>query len=358
MSNGFHYSETSAFTPVPYDVYGCGINPSNTSSNMDGEVIMPLCEFENRGYTTQPFVDQWVANLHQQPAYEPGLSFSLLAYPYIHECLGGEPGFIRKRNERERMRVRNVNEGYAVLRDHLPIEPTEKRLSKVETLRGAIKYIKLLEKMLKESDKEQKKKETKESPDAVVVDLNNNNVVQNTTDNNNNKGKNVDNIVKKEKVENNKNLKDLNNNCMQSNIIEKSQEKNFNVAASKENKSQITSKGITTTIVNTKTTNTKTFKDTSFYAKNNIELDENNNLVYRYKDSVEDDYTNINTTSLTTTRKRKMAVSECFDEVASSNIAKSFELLSKELMYNEPYSQKAGGTDSDDSSTYIDIEKA
>ena len=59
-----------------------------------------------------------------------------------------EPAFIRKRNERERIRVRHVNEGYARLREHLPDEPTEKRMSKVETLRAAIRYIKQLESML------------------------------------------------------------------------------------------------------------------------------------------------------------------------------------------------------------------
>lgn len=59
-----------------------------------------------------------------------------------------EPAFIRKRNERERQRVRCVNEGYARLRDHLPKELAEKRLSKVETLRAAITYIKHLQNML------------------------------------------------------------------------------------------------------------------------------------------------------------------------------------------------------------------
>lgn len=42
-----------------------------------------------------------------------------------------EPAFIRKRNERERQRVKCVNEGYARLREHLPEEFAEKRLSKV-----------------------------------------------------------------------------------------------------------------------------------------------------------------------------------------------------------------------------------
>ena len=44
--------------------------------------------------------------------------------------------------------MRHVNEGYARLREHLPDEPTEKRMSKVETLRAAIRYIKQLESML------------------------------------------------------------------------------------------------------------------------------------------------------------------------------------------------------------------
>lgn len=59
-----------------------------------------------------------------------------------------EPAFIRKRNERERQRVRCVNEGYTRLRQHLPQDLAEKRLSKVETLRAAIGYIKRLQGLL------------------------------------------------------------------------------------------------------------------------------------------------------------------------------------------------------------------
>lgn len=65
----------------------------------------------------------------------------------LYDC-NLEPAFIRKRNERERIRVRHVNEGYARLREHLPNEPTEKRMSKVETLRAAIRYIHRLEMLL------------------------------------------------------------------------------------------------------------------------------------------------------------------------------------------------------------------
>ncbi|XP_037316450.1 achaete-scute homolog 4-like isoform X1 [Pungitius pungitius] len=59
-----------------------------------------------------------------------------------------EPAFIRKRNERERHRVRCVNEGYARLRERLPRELEDKRLSKAETLRAAIDYIKHLQSLL------------------------------------------------------------------------------------------------------------------------------------------------------------------------------------------------------------------
>ncbi|KAF8363386.1 hlh-6 [Pristionchus pacificus] len=50
-----------------------------------------------------------------------------------------------KRNERERYRVRCVNEGYETLRHHLPLADGEKRISKVDTLRLAVKYVRHLE---------------------------------------------------------------------------------------------------------------------------------------------------------------------------------------------------------------------
>ncbi|XP_069139168.1 achaete-scute homolog 3-like [Argopecten irradians] len=66
----------------------------------------------------------------------------------------GEPNCIGKRNERERERVRCVNEGYSRLREHLPLERKDKRISKVDTLRKAIDYIKHLEDILAQDDVE------------------------------------------------------------------------------------------------------------------------------------------------------------------------------------------------------------
>ncbi|MBN3326656.1 ASCL4 protein, partial [Atractosteus spatula] len=59
------------------------------------------------------------------------------------------PAFVRKRNDRERQRVRCVNEGYARLRRHLPPGVADGRLSKAETLRAAIAYIRHLQRLLR-----------------------------------------------------------------------------------------------------------------------------------------------------------------------------------------------------------------
>lgn len=198
---GFQYSENSAFSPVPFEVYdyapaAIGALPHHhhqQSSFSGGNSLMAdglsphhhhhhhtsvLSEYEISRHN-QLLIEHWVnTNVAQQqqtpsyqqqsPPYESPLAPSTYSnqnnqhpffkYPpsYLQDCMtgvmGAEPGFIRKRNERERIRVRNVNEGYARLRDHLPLEPTEKRLSKVETLRGAIKYIKLLQNILSDTD--------------------------------------------------------------------------------------------------------------------------------------------------------------------------------------------------------------
>ncbi|KAL8566947.1 hypothetical protein ACOMHN_059747 [Nucella lapillus] len=94
--------------------------------------------------------------------YEAEAAHKISADPYSPLCMiplpgalalhtSTEPSFIRKRNERERERVRCVNEGYERLKEHLPNNSKDKRISKVETLRGAIDYIRHLQKILDEA---------------------------------------------------------------------------------------------------------------------------------------------------------------------------------------------------------------
>ena len=59
---------------------------------------------------------------------------------------------VTKRNERERNRVRLVNEGFSCLRQKIPFANGKKRLSKVETLRYAVDYIRHLQCVIREYD--------------------------------------------------------------------------------------------------------------------------------------------------------------------------------------------------------------
>ncbi|KAH8345000.1 hypothetical protein KR059_000228 [Drosophila kikkawai] len=86
----------------------------------------------------------------------------------VAAAAGGTPGrkglplpqAVARRNARERNRVKQVNNGFALLREKIPEEVSEafeaqgagrgasKKLSKVETLRMAVEYIRSLEKLL------------------------------------------------------------------------------------------------------------------------------------------------------------------------------------------------------------------
>uniref|UniRef100_A0A0N5AG64 BHLH domain-containing protein n=1 Tax=Syphacia muris TaxID=451379 RepID=A0A0N5AG64_9BILA len=59
------------------------------------------------------------------------------------------PHQVLRRNERERKRVQQVNLGFISLRDRVPQSSTSKKLSKVETLREAARYIRHLQELLK-----------------------------------------------------------------------------------------------------------------------------------------------------------------------------------------------------------------
>lgn len=63
-----------------------------------------------------------------------------------------QPATVARRNERERNRVKMVNMGFATLRQHVPNGAKNKKMSKVETLRSAVEYIRELRELLGESE--------------------------------------------------------------------------------------------------------------------------------------------------------------------------------------------------------------
>uniref|UniRef100_A0A8D8W3E3 Achaete-scute complex protein T3 n=1 Tax=Cacopsylla melanoneura TaxID=428564 RepID=A0A8D8W3E3_9HEMI len=81
---------------------------------------------------------------------------------------GQQPASVARRNARERNRVKQVNNGFATLRSHIPLSvaaaltcnapvapanrTASKKLSKVETLKMAVEYIRSLQDMLDDSE--------------------------------------------------------------------------------------------------------------------------------------------------------------------------------------------------------------
>jgi len=73
---------------------------------------------------------------------------------------------VRRRNERERNRIKKVNQAFDDLRNFLPMHPNDKRRSsKVDTLKWAIVYIKELQSELKEETSPEGTKVVKKSED-------------------------------------------------------------------------------------------------------------------------------------------------------------------------------------------------
>ena len=70
------------------------------------------------------------------------------------------PTAVARRNERERNRVKHINGTFSTLRQHLPCGAKNKKMSKVETLRSAIRYINHLRQILDAQDEDDVKSES------------------------------------------------------------------------------------------------------------------------------------------------------------------------------------------------------
>ncbi|KAJ3597195.1 hypothetical protein NHX12_003595 [Muraenolepis orangiensis] len=80
------------------------------------------------------------------------LSFNGLGYAVPPQQQQQPPVAVARRNERERNRVKQVNMGFQTLRQHVPNGAANKKMSKVETLRSAVEYIRALQHLLDEHD--------------------------------------------------------------------------------------------------------------------------------------------------------------------------------------------------------------
>ncbi|CAJ0959878.1 unnamed protein product, partial [Mesorhabditis belari] len=119
---------------MPFNPYEMGI----TSSAANGMFGMAVGMNETTRIVTAP-------SSEKKPILDPFDPAAVVPLPnQLEDQFGPFTTSVWKRNERERFRVRCVNDGYQRLRKHLPVAEDEKRLSKVDTLRLAIRYIRHL----------------------------------------------------------------------------------------------------------------------------------------------------------------------------------------------------------------------
>merc|ERR550534_161174 len=118
---------------------------------------------------TLPIISRMHDSMDQQRSRRRRSNHSLVA--------SMDPATVARRNERERNRVKQVNDGFAALRKKVPFLPDKKKLSKVEILRYAMMYIRDLKDIVDDHDinnKEPKSEEEDESSpephDCILVD--------------------------------------------------------------------------------------------------------------------------------------------------------------------------------------------
>merc|ERR1712176_378631 len=106
-------------------------------------------KFGQMGYTTVPTITiaPRIHHLQMQPHQRPRRRRS------NHSLVAAmDPVAVARRNERERNRVKQVNDGFDALRKKVPFLPDKKKLSKVEILRCAMMYIGDLKGVVEEFD--------------------------------------------------------------------------------------------------------------------------------------------------------------------------------------------------------------
>ncbi|KAI6180719.1 Transcription factor Ash2 [Aphelenchoides besseyi] len=129
------FSTVVGFQPVTTNETAFNSNPidqTNVLQEFLPQVFVPTTQSKTENQPKKKFISP----------FSPEATVPL---PSQLDELGNMGTTVWRRNERERYRVRCVNEGYAQLRNHLPLTQYEKRLSKVDTLRLAILYIRHLE---------------------------------------------------------------------------------------------------------------------------------------------------------------------------------------------------------------------
>ncbi|XP_041972943.1 achaete-scute complex protein T3-like [Aricia agestis] len=132
-----------------YVVVSSGYPSATVTKTAAEKRIVPIAPAPEKNYVT-----------HDTP---PNLQYRKKVHFRTNPYTGPQAASIARRNARERNRVKQVNDGFNALRRHLPASVVAalsggarrgsgKKLSKVDTLRMVVEYIRYLQQLLEESD--------------------------------------------------------------------------------------------------------------------------------------------------------------------------------------------------------------
>lgn len=137
-----HHAKRPLIAPAPHNASAAATSAANDQ--------------HHRSSTAMTSLDLNQQRQLQPKALKPKLSFQhVVAYT-------AQPVSVQRRNARERNRVKQVNNGFANLRQHIPSEVitaltnggrgASKKLSKVDTLKLAVEYIRRLQDLLDDTE--------------------------------------------------------------------------------------------------------------------------------------------------------------------------------------------------------------
>ena len=117
------------------------LQPSNKANlSLKPAQILPDSTDENKS--------EGIFKKHHHRYFEKSKYFLVDFWFFFHSVKKMQTPSVSRRNARERNRVKQVNNGFATLRTHIP--HLKSKTSKVDTLRAAVDYIKALRNLMGE----------------------------------------------------------------------------------------------------------------------------------------------------------------------------------------------------------------
>lgn len=148
---------------IPLQIISTNTTPDDySSSSMMYKPYCNCCYYDNQSMLTENYYPTYEMNYNSNSLSIDSKKKSKRQSKHIPHHLRPQH-IVERRNQRERLRVQDVNQAFHILQQLLPLDSTSiedsnmtqnnsSRISKVRTLRKAVDYIEALQNMLNENN--------------------------------------------------------------------------------------------------------------------------------------------------------------------------------------------------------------